>query len=127
MSEIERDCPFCRMDDHAELVEDGSGGYVGAYLKCHNCHARGPLHMFFPPDDEFTGKLYLHNENIHENREDVVPAAIDDWNSRFERTCRDDGNGCCSNCGSPAPQSYASAFAESPKYCPECGARVVSE
>lgn len=82
MSEIERDCPFCRMDDHAELVEDGSGGYVGAYVKCHNCHARGPLHMFFPPDDEFTGKLYLHNENIHENREDVIPAAIDDWNTR---------------------------------------------
>ena len=44
-----------------------------------------------------------------------------------ERTCRDDGNGCCSNCGSPAPQMFARAFAESPKYCPECGAVVVGE
>lgn len=47
------------------------------------------------------------------------------WNPRHERTCRDDGNGCCSNCGSPAPQMFARAFAESPKYCPECGAKVV--
>lgn len=54
----------------------------------------------------------------------------DEWleaHAHHERTCRDDGNGCCSNCGSPAPQSYASALAESPKYCPECGAKVVGE
>ena len=121
MSEL-KPCPFCGMDDHTELVEDGSGGYVGAYVKCHNCHARGPLHMFFPPDDEFTGKLYLHNENIHENREDVVPAAIDDWNARYERTCAPIRRGTIISCG-----ACGSELHEPFRFCGGCGAKVVGE
>lgn len=118
MSEL-KPCPFCGMDDHAELVEDGSGGFLGAYVKCHNCNARGPLHMFFPPGG-ITGRLYLHNENIHENREDVVPVAFDDWNSRFERTCKPIRRGTIISCG-----ACGSELHEPFRFCGRCGARVV--
>ena len=51
--------------------------------------------------------------------------AIDAWNTRAERTCRNiSGKNWwafeCSECGEMIEQGV-------PKYCPECGAKVVGE
>lgn len=121
MSEIELEpCPFCGAEDYADLVEvEGFKGYLGAYVTCENCHAKGPLHTFLPLD-EVTGRIHLHNENVHENREDVVPAAIEDWNTRHERTGHavlEDEVDVCSECGDIIDESWAA--------CPTCGVKLV--
>lgn len=62
--------------------------------------------------------------------------AIEAWNTRAERTCRDTGECrwfCCSECGFGFNDMYANKEREFevdvsfPKYCPNCGARVKEE
>ena len=54
--------------------------------------------------------------------------AVKHWNSRVEQTCHhavtERGEACCSNCGEPDEWWL---FYEDLNYCPNCGARVVSE
>lgn len=63
---------------------------------------------------------------------DTVAEAIDAWNTRAERTCRNantDGYGfrfeCC-ECGyTTIVHNCAIRLDELPNYCPSCGAKVV--
>lgn len=61
----------------------------------------------------------------------------DDWNSRAERTCEPDEEGCCNNCGFDLVFTDVGVYADGGayeldppiyhKYCPNCGARRVGE
>lgn len=57
--------------------------------------------------------------------------AIDAWNTRAERTCRNVDEEYpyfeCSECGCHAVVGYRGSGAGLPNYCPNCGAKVVSE
>lgn len=118
MEETLRPCPFCGAE--AEIVRNGSGSY---FVRCTNkqCAAKT--------------RLYHENEN----------GARLAWNKRVERTCRmvdchtfdtcvvnrelsngnivsmEFGYKQCSECG-------AYVFdCPTVRYCPSCGAKVVSE
>ena len=58
--------------------------------------------------------------------------AVSAWNTRAERTCTnvDTDDDCyfeCSQCGSAALVEYKSSGYGVPRYCPNCGAKVVEE
>lgn len=98
MTKLER-CPFCGAE--AEVVRNSSGSY---FARCTNrqCAAKT--------------RLYHENEN----------GARLAWNRRAESTCHYvyDREICawrCSECGGLEP------VGDHVRYCPDCGARVVSE
>ena len=74
-------------------------------------------------------KTSLHNENHCETRDDAVSA----WNRRAERTCRMEYNEEwsgdelypteCYNCS----ECHHMTSDGMPSYCPNCGAKVVSD
>lgn len=63
--------------------------------------------------------------------------AIDAWNTRAERTCRMTDRGECSECGAYIVRAWTEVHdfngdmkridLRSHNYCPNCGAKVVSE
>ena len=112
MSDELKPCPFCKNGANIKLVEyrpNCSGAVV-----CGQCGARGPK-----------------KRNDHVRGWKVK--AIEAWNTRAERTCRNVDGGKpqagtfdvggvfrCSACG------FAYRFGEMPyPFCPECGAKVV--
>lgn len=97
MSDELMDCPFC---GGKAKVRDAS---LGAYVFCTKC--------------------------LCSTAGETNPAkAIAAWNKRAERTCtmeRDaDGGWSCLACGETL-SSWCDSWA--PDYCPNCGARVLSE
>lgn len=111
MSEL-KPCPFC--GGEAELRDDGEAGYP-YYVQCVECGGMTDG--------------YLHADRPF--------GAIDAWNARAERTCRienTNGEWCCSCCGEavgsddPWCELFTNGNAiELWNYCPNCGAKVVSE
>lgn len=98
-------CPFCGGD--AELTSRivNSGQTLYRY-RCASCHAAiGRWH----------GGISGHDYT-----------AAETWNTRAERTCRnideyaENGFFICGNCG-----FGKDAIELTPRYCPDCGARVV--
>lgn len=98
-------CPFC--GSPAELLHTKSWDY---FVRCADkgCAAR--------------------TRQYHEN--DV--GAVDAWNTRAERTCYADRHGGytyrfeCSACGySSLTHNCEMRMDELPRYCPNCGAKVV--
>lgn len=115
MTEELSPCPFCGGEAYIVPGVYRDGSYIEncAHVKCTKCGANG---------DTFSECLPF----------DVVERmAADAWNRRAERTCRmellwtdgEDGE-CyeCSECG-----DIAFTHCDAPEYCPNCGAKVVSE
>jgi Lar family restriction alleviation protein len=107
-------CPFC--EDTKSFVSGSD--WNGWYVVCAECGADGPT-------------------------ETTKAGAIDAWNTRAEWTCHDLG-GCdeagmqvfhCSECGcvlslfdvSGTNTLCTNHIYDYPRYCPNCGAKVVGE
>lgn len=98
-------CPFCKDGGDPEI--NYSCGGSKAYVRCHGCG------IFSPSFD---------------NKKDAVAY----WNTRAERTCTNSyKGGCtvafkCSSCGDSVfyPKKGSGKHVK-PKYCHNCGAKVV--
>ena len=124
-------CPFCGGEADEYEGDYGNGVY------CMNCGAMvgEPIHLEFRVTERVT-----------------YEQAIEAWNTRYERTCKNlaepdemcDSPFCCSECGARGPYGeaiYAIGGCEKDddgnvtfwdawpmwRFCPNCGARVVSE
>lgn len=111
MSELQ-ECPFCG----GEAVVQKSWGRV--LIEC-DCNAK-----------------YGHGAYVVERTE---AEAVEAWNTRHERTCRNineyrDSNGVlhrdarlfkCSSCGFKADDFYGDDEESFPNYCPNCGRRCI--
>lgn len=113
MTQELKPCPFC--GGKAETIENAVGTLFWVY--CRSCGARS---------DSYTTEYRQK--------------AIDAWNTRAERTCRnisDPPSGFyCSVChwgdwGEPSHlltgSKYTGRVNGGPNYCPNCGAKVVEE
>lgn len=98
-------CPFCGGEAEMLTAESMHGGYLFGIM-CNDCRSRGDVY-------------------------DTEAEAIAAWNSRAERTCKQEERGwgtegdharvwltCGHDCMVPTVQDL-------PNYCPNCGARVV--
>ena len=101
MNEL-KPCPFCGSDDVGPITFKGCDGVVwDEFIACGGCGA--------------------------------TAETAEAWNTRVERTCRLDANDVCSSCGACIQRithsvyEMGDGFACSPKYCPNCGAKVVVE
>lgn len=119
MTEL-KPCPFC--GGEAELVEGEYGMYlVGYAIYCKGtCGAKLGV----------TGRLCEAYEWTPYF--DTEAEAIAAWNTRAERTCKNDDDDCdawfkCSECGLHSKLEIMSGGYGIPNYCPNCGARVRSE
>ena len=130
MSEL-RECPFCGGEVSIETYEnpmpytndtgktlwrDEPEGYV---IECKN-------HKWSNSKHPLAGDLALYS---WDTSEESKSALIEAWNTRAERTCENMAEQCfreaynaflCSRCG--ANTAYTNV-----DYCPNCGAKVVSE
>lgn len=90
-------CPFCGGEAEMLTAESMHGGYLFGIM-CNDCRSRG---------DVF----------------DTEAEAIQAWNTRAERTCKNMwGVGfLCSRCGT------AVSGLNTINYCPNCGAKVIGE
>ena len=84
-------CPFCGGEASKVWIPYIGGGGYGNVIECDDCWAK-------------TGYYATEAE------------AIAAWNTRAERTCRNE-RGRCSACDA--------IMYDAPNYCPRCGARVV--
>lgn len=120
MSEL-LSCPFCCGDDinivRTKTIFDNRLGYL---VLCADCGCTNGFNV----DTEFTAFTDF----------DTEANAIDAWNMRAERTCRNvaPNPGCfeCSVCGcdvSGGDELGANMFNGGWNYCPNCRAKVVSE
>lgn len=104
-------CPFAKLDEkhHIDVIETHPG-YGCIY--CRNCDFDFPSEESIPLD-----------------------VLIERWNTRSELTCRIEktvyATGICSSCGVEFNASVVTNdtpdYVTSARYCPNCGARVVSE
>ena len=109
MTDELKPCPFCGGEAHISASSDGYG------VECWNRRCIDMQMDELPTEAE----------------------AIDAWNTRAERTCRDTGGYLmfrCSECGcsvevddfdSGEPNIFVDGIAATPRYCPNCGAKVV--
>lgn len=92
-----RECPFC---GDSPMIATANNGLTT--IACSNCEC------------EFG---WFENET----------SAIERWNTRAERTCKDESEYghlfLCSNCGGIEEATHAYKWG----YCPNCGARVVGD
>lgn len=112
-------CPFCRGGAHIREIRSCDRILYSVSCNKVGCYGFEPV-AFFPSPEE----------------------AAEEWNSREERTCRNELDGQydeatfkCSECGyecevsvpfAPAPYSGDTDWdCELPKHCPGCGAMVV--
>lgn len=111
-------CPFCGGEAH--VVEGMYSSYQEGYaVRCRHCAltlgASGRL-----------GECYEWSCCYETEAE-----AIEAWNTRAERTCHevlvDKHWRGCSECSYKWEFMYGIGKCERPNYCPDCGARVVSE
>jgi Lar family restriction alleviation protein len=106
-------CPFCGSEDVRVGWTDFDSGVI--FVECEACG------MYCEPKDCYANE----------------PKAIAEWNSRAERTCHIEGrygNQYCTCCGEmvgtwdSTSELYVSGnMVELWNYCPNCGAKVVSE
>lgn len=99
MSNQEKPCPFCGSE--AAWFSYSNGEYD---VKCRN-----PMCL------------------SKSGRWDTMAEAVAAWNRRYERTCHHDGVNfhdvfICSECGC---QTQGDQYGELPKYCSNCGAKVI--
>ena len=105
-------CPFCGGEAetcHVTQLWEPRNTY---WAKCKNCHISGTHHK-------------------------TEAEAIAAWNTRAERTCRMTDKGECSECGAYIVRAWTEVHdfngdmkridLRSHNYCPNCGAKVVSE
>lgn len=121
MAETIKPCPFCGRDAHIkEVVSCCETVYS---VGCSDSECMGFETLFCKPTPE---------------------EAMDAWNRRAERTCRNELSGYtdyagrpvqgqfrCSECGEHSLTMFDIGFgdmaSDAPRYCPHCGARVVEE
>ena len=112
MSELLKPCPFCGGEADVMLSQSRWGQ---SYTIHHDTLGKCPA--------EYVGSMQFATES----------EAIAAWNSRAERTCKLDRNDVCSECGACIQRithsvyEMGDGFACYPKYCPNCGAKVVGE
>ena len=111
-------CPFCGGD--AKIYRHYGGFSIGCANAQHDSHC--PM----------LPRLCAFNDEAE---------AVAAWNTRHERTCRnvcdwrDDGGVLhsdarlfkCSECGFKADDFYGDDEQSFPRYCPNCGAKVVCD
>ena len=108
MAEL-KPCPFC--GGKPSIRCDEFGFYENLYMFTHTCKGRKPQLNSFSCG-------YATKQ-----------AAIEAWNTRYERTCTNIDmfeSFKCSECGGYI-MNYDSEYDISPDYCPDCGAKVVEE
>lgn len=127
MTETLKPCPLCGSTDLKHYVTNARERNRGVIV-CKDCGLRLEAYS----DEEYrVAQAYQGDfESAHGfTWEQARRAVTDKWNRRAERTCRvervvyPDGDVegyICMSCGHSAMPSV-------PRYCPHCGARVVSK
>ena len=97
-------CPFCGGEAEILTAESMNSGYLFGIM-CNDCRSRGDVY-------------------------DTEAEAIAAWNTRAERTCRNEDDDPdawfkCSECGLHSKLEIMSGGYDIPAYCPNCGAKVV--
>jgi uncharacterized Zn finger protein len=129
MSEL-KPCPFC--GGEAEMMQwPGRGGMT--IVRCPECDnisvVNGRSHMFFA-----ISRSAVTDEQGMPDLDAQRIIAAEAWNTRAERTCENVGYYIdstrfkCSNCGYNGWTKWAKDGEDRvTNYCPNCGAKVVSE
>ena len=123
-------CPFCGGEAEILTAESMHGGYLSGIM-CNDCRSRGDVYDTEAEAIEAwntraeTATLYEYG--FYLNGKKFVP----------ERTCRMTDRGECSECGAYIVRAWTEVHdfngdmkridLRSHNYCPNCGARVVSE
>lgn len=127
MSDL-KPCPFCGGEAETLTAESMHGGYLFGIM-CNDCRSRGDVY-----DTEAEAiAAWNSRADYHGYEKAAIEAweSIKAWNSRAERTCKQEERGwgtegdharvwltCGHDCMVPTVQDL-------PNYCPNCGARVV--
>lgn len=123
-------CPFCGGEAEMLTAESMNGGYLFGIM-CNDCRSRGDVY-----DTEAEAIAAWNSRADYHGYEQAAIEAwenIKAWNSRAERTCKQEERGwgtegdharvwltCGHDCMVPTVQDL-------PNYCPSCGCKVVGE
>jgi hypothetical protein len=129
MTEL-KPCPFCGKDATSFSESQGWDVYGNneyrAYAGCTNDKCGIGIDLWHTGDD-----MCDERDDGAETASLLEDKAIAIWNTRAERTCRDDGVGVfrCTACGAFAKRvAVMDCRGAIPiRYCPNCGSKVVSE
>jgi Lar family restriction alleviation protein len=123
-------CPFCGGEAEMLTAQSMNGGYLFGIM-CNDCRSRGDVY-----DTEAEAiAAWNSRADYHGYEQAAIEAweSIKAWNSRAERTCKQEERGwgtegdharvwltCGHDCMVPTVQDL-------PNYCPKCGCKVVDE
>ena len=123
-SSLLKSCPFCGKD--RAWLQTWGGSYVEARVVCGSCHVATSIVGAVGTVHEPTGRDVT--------RLMAMEQAISSWNRRAERTCRivEDVDEVETELGPIEVRTYLCGechgrMAPDDAYCPNCGAKVVSE
>ena len=107
MMDALKPCPFCGGEAKVAIGQGQHDGH-GYIVFCDRC---------------WVSQSYLDKTEAE---------AIEAWNTRAERTCRNNDTDNddffqCSECGSSSVTEFLRGGYGIPTYCPNCGAKVVGE
>ena len=122
MTDELKPCPFC--GGEVKLKTDDVGGYS---IECGNHEWPKNRFMQGIPNQTIAADVLMCSWG---QGEDAKQALIEAWNTRTERTCHetkvDEYFHGCDSCGYVWEAFYNFGKRKRPKYCPNCGAKVIA-
>lgn len=115
-------CPFCGGPAEILTAESMNGGYLFGIM-CNDCRSRGDV---YDTEAEAIAAWNTRAERVGERKTINKTGDFVTHDSRAERTCENESDSgfICSACGFG---DFDGFHGYRPNYCPNCGAKVVSE